>query len=136
MLKSNLMKFDDLLKKNKNYKRVVLGSFISSKYQIYFFFVNFQLKSETLILAYIERCKEVNPLLNAIVENRFEAALEEARAVDDLIQSGKKTIEELEEETPLLGIPITVKESIGVKGYLSTNHISTIYHLFINYLFL
>lgn len=88
------------------------------KYLIYFFS---QLKSETLVLAYIERCKEVNPLLNAIVENRFEAALEEARAVDDLIQSGKKTIQELEEETPLLGIPITVKESIGVKGYIKNS---------------
>lgn len=59
---------------------------------------------------------EVNPLLNAIVEDRFEAALVEARNIDVEIERGFRTVEQMEKETPLLGIPITVKESIAVKG--------------------
>lgn len=33
-----------------------------------------------------------------------------------MIVKGEKTVDEMETETPLLGVPITVKESIGVKG--------------------
>lgn len=66
--------------------------------------------------AYIERCKQVNPLINAIVQDRFEEALREAREVDQIIAMGINSIEEMEEHTPLLGIPVTVKESIAVKG--------------------
>lgn len=54
--------------------------------------------------------------MNAIVENRFEESLAEARQIDLEIKSGVRTVEQMEKETPLLGIPITVKESIGVKG--------------------
>lgn len=74
-----------------------------------------QIKSETVITAYIERIMEV-VVLNAVVESRFDEALEEARAIDKLIQSGARSIEEMKKETPLLGLPLTVKESIMVKG--------------------
>ncbi|XP_034936011.1 fatty-acid amide hydrolase 2-A-like, partial [Chelonus insularis] len=75
-----------------------------------------ELTSEEVVTAYIQRCREVNPVINAIVENRFEAALEEARDVDRFIKSGVKTEEVLARDTPLLGIPVTVKESVSVKG--------------------
>lgn len=75
-----------------------------------------QITSEEIVKAYIERCKEVNNLINAMVEPRFEQALEEARAIDDMIAKGEKTIEELEQQTPILGVPVTVKESISVQG--------------------
>lgn len=65
---------------------------------------------------YIQRCKEVNPILNAIVESRFEAAISEARKVDEFLAWTTKTEGELECEMPLLGVPITVKESIAVQG--------------------
>lgn len=55
-------------------------------------------------------------MLNAIVENRFLNALDEAHSVDLLITSGRKTKEELERETPFLGVPITVKESVALQG--------------------
>lgn len=74
-----------------------------------------QIKSETVITAYIERIKEV-VILNAVVESRFDEAREEARAIDKLIQSGVRSLEEMKKETPLLGLPLTVKESIMVKG--------------------
>lgn len=58
----------------------------------------------------------MNGDLNAIVEERFTDAVEEAKNVDRLIQSNQRTGEELERETPLLGVPITVKEACKVEG--------------------
>lgn len=71
---------------------------------------------------FIFRCKRVNIKLNAIVEERYAAALEEAEKVDQLIASKTKTIEELEKETPLLGVPVTVKESCKLKGLRCKNN--------------
>ncbi|XP_071041201.1 fatty-acid amide hydrolase 2-A, partial [Parasteatoda tepidariorum] len=75
-----------------------------------------KLKSVDLLNVYISRVKDVNPHLNAAVNYRFERALEEAQRVDELIASNFKTEEELERETPFLGIPISVKELIAVEG--------------------
>ncbi|KRF83322.1 fatty-acid amide hydrolase 2-A isoform X1 [Drosophila virilis] len=77
---------------------------------------NRKIKSEEVVEAYIERCRQVNPLINAIVQDRFEEALEEAREIDNVIAMGINSVESMEEHTPLLGIPVTVKESIAVKG--------------------
>ncbi|CAB3238942.1 unnamed protein product [Arctia plantaginis] len=86
---------------------------------------NRQITSEQVVEAYIERCKEANPYLNAIVEPRYDAALREARGIDKMIASTSKTPEELVKEFPLLGIPITVKESIAVEGM--SNDCGTVY---------
>ncbi|CAH2071464.1 unnamed protein product, partial [Iphiclides podalirius] len=75
-----------------------------------------QLKSEQLVSAYVERCREVNQYLNAIVEPRYEQAIEKAKNVDSMLASTTESIESLAEKYPLLGIPFTVKESIAVKG--------------------
>lgn len=58
----------------------------------------------------------MNPFINAIVSERFELALAEAKQIDTDIANGIKTPEQMEAETPLLGIPVTIKESIAVKG--------------------
>lgn len=63
---------------------------------------------------YIARSKEVNPLINAMREDRFEAALKEAEAVDELVAT--LNVEKLEKSYPLLGVPFTMKEHIGVQG--------------------
>lgn len=76
----------------------------------------FQLSSEDAVQAYIARVKEVNPYLNAVVEDRFQDAVRDAQEVDKLVTSHCKTEQEIEKETPLLGVPFTVKESCGVKG--------------------
>lgn len=65
------------------------------------------------------------------MENRFEAAIKEAREVDQFVQSGAKSEELLAQDTPLLGIPITVKESIAVKGKKLFNY--TMLHLILIY---
>jgi fatty acid amide hydrolase 2 len=86
-------------------------------------FICLQLKSEEVVEAFIARIKEVNSVLNCVVDNRFELALAEARAIDKLIESGDKTEKQLEKEKPFLGVPFTTKDAISVKGenYAHTN---------------
>ncbi|XP_055618663.1 fatty-acid amide hydrolase 2-like [Toxorhynchites rutilus septentrionalis] len=79
---------------------------------------NKELRSEDVVRAYIDRIREVNPLINAVVEERFEAAIEEAKKSDDMI-ANMQTIW-LIKNYPLLGVPFTVKESCMLKGALYT----------------
>lgn len=66
--------------------------------------------------AYIQRIKKVNPILNAVVDNRFGDAIYEAKICDEQLANGKFNIETLEKEKPLYGVPLTVKECCAVKG--------------------
>ncbi|RZC41612.1 fatty-acid amide hydrolase 2-B [Asbolus verrucosus] len=75
-----------------------------------------EVTSEHVCISYIKRIKEVNPFLNAVVEERFENALQEARNVDAYLQSSVTSDEELEKTKPLLGVPLTVKESCSLAG--------------------
>ncbi|XP_033192958.1 fatty-acid amide hydrolase 2-B-like [Bombus vancouverensis nearcticus] len=79
---------------------------------------NGELSSQTIVEAYIERIKEVNPFINAVIEDRFEAALEESKICDAKLKSGDlaMTAEQLERNKPLYGVPISIKESCAVKG--------------------
>lgn len=76
--------------------------------------------SEAVIRAYVKRVKQVNPFINAVVEDRFEAALQDAKRVDLEVEAAHHngTLIELAANKPLLGVPLTVKESCCVKGYL------------------
>ncbi|KAF5291581.1 hypothetical protein FQR65_LT01894 [Abscondita terminalis] len=69
----------------------------------------------------IERIKEINPVLNCIVANRFENALKEAQAADDLIKSGTISEDDLAKSKPFLGVPFTTKDCIAVKGMIHTS---------------
>ncbi|XP_068753196.1 fatty-acid amide hydrolase 2-A-like [Montipora capricornis] len=78
-----------------------------------------ELKCEETIKAFITRINEVNPLLNAVVGDRFEEAIAEARYIDQVLDSDEP--ESDEEKTillskPLLGVPVTVKASFACKG--------------------
>lgn len=75
-----------------------------------------QISSEEVVRAYVDRCLDVNPIINAIVESRFDTAIQEACKIDKYLAQTTKTDEELARQLPLLGVPITVKESIAVKG--------------------
>lgn len=55
--------------------------------------------------------------MNAIVEDRFEQALFEAKKADEEI-AACTSVEKLALEKPLLGVPMTVKESCSVEGKL------------------
>jgi Asp-tRNA(Asn)/Glu-tRNA(Gln) amidotransferase A subunit family amidase len=58
----------------------------------------------------------VNGILNAVVDERYKDALEEAKEADRMIQSGEWSKERLEKERPFHGVPISTKESTCVKG--------------------
>lgn len=77
--------------------------------------------SEELVESFISRIKKINPLINAVVDRRFEQALKEAREIDRKITDarngeGDKSILSL----PLVGVPTSVKETISVDGYAFT----------------
>ncbi|XP_076239341.1 fatty-acid amide hydrolase 2-B-like [Calliopsis andreniformis] len=75
-----------------------------------------ELSSQTVVEAYIERIKEVNPFINAVVEDRFEAAVNEAKLCDQKLKTGDVNVLLLEREKPLYGVPVTIKESCSLKG--------------------
>lgn len=79
-----------------------------------------KLTSVEVMQAFIERCKEINPLLNCVVDQCYEAALKDAAMADKLIASGTLTEEQLATEKPFLGVPISTKDCIRVKDLLHT----------------
>ena len=75
--------------------------------------------SEQLVQACICRIKEVNSLINAVVDQRYEAALAEARRCDKLVASlhgDEDALKDLARTKPFLGIPFSTKEGISVTG--------------------
>ncbi|XP_029052186.1 fatty-acid amide hydrolase 2-B-like [Osmia bicornis bicornis] len=77
---------------------------------------NRELSSQAVVEAYIERIKEVDPFINAVIEERFEAALNEAKTCDEKLKNEEVIALDLEKEKPLYGVPVTMKESMSVKG--------------------
>ncbi len=68
--------------------------------------------SREVVEAHLDVIRRREPQINAIVADRFDAALEEADAADARIAAASA-----DEELPsLLGVPCTIKESIQVKG--------------------
>lgn len=79
-----------------------------------------ELTSVQVMESFIRRVKDVNPKLNCCVDNRFDEALQEAAEADKLIKSETHTEAELEKLKPYLGVPISTKDCIAVKGLLQT----------------
>lgn len=84
-----------------------------------------QLSSARLCELFAERIRQVQPLINCMCEERFSEALAEARRIDQLLaelRSGAKREADCSREeremlgSPLLGVPLSVKESVQVKG--------------------
>jgi amidase len=70
------------------------------------------ISSRELTEMVLARIDAVNPALNAVVELRAEAALEEADAADRALAGGVRA--------PLLGVPMTIKEAFNVAGLHTT----------------
>lgn len=87
--------------------------------------LSYQITSVEVLKTFIERVQEVNPLLNCVVDERFSEALKEAEEADKFIASGTWTEEEIATKKPFLGVPISTKDCIKVKGMLNT---SGLYH--------
>src|SRR5690625_3635149 len=73
-----------------------------------------QVTSEEVTTTFIKHIKNVNPSLNAVVEERFHDALEEAKQMDYKRDSVNW------DEKPLYGVPVSIKESFDVKGMKTT----------------
>lgn len=60
----------------------------------------------------------MNPLLNAVVDERYRDALNDASEVDRMISEArmKGGLEKLFADKPFLGVPCTIKESCSLAG--------------------
>lgn len=68
-----------------------------------------ELSPVAVVSAHIDRIEAVNPAINAVVAERYDAALAEARAAEAAVMRGGDL-------PPLLGIPFTAKEYIMAEG--------------------
>lgn len=75
-----------------------------------------QLKCVDVIEAYIQRIQEANPIVNCLVDTRFNEARIEAQSVDDLLDNPQTNREEIALSQPFLGVPFTTKDCFAVKG--------------------
>jgi amidase len=71
-----------------------------------------RLSAVELLDFHVKRIERLDPPLNAIVERDFERARRDAAAADARRARG--------EDAPLLGLPMTLKESINVRGLRTT----------------
>ncbi|MDQ3935423.1 MAG: amidase [Actinomycetota bacterium] len=72
-----------------------------------------EVSSRAVVDAHVERLERVNPRINAVVTERYEEARAEADAADARIAAAGAD----EDLPPLLGVPCTIKESLGLAGY-------------------
>ncbi|GLO67028.1 amidase [Oceanobacillus sp. E9] len=72
-----------------------------------------EITSLEAVAVFIKHIHEVNPIINAVVEERFIEAIEEAKEYDNLLKNGQKL-------GPLHGVPISIKESLHVMGLKTT----------------
>lgn len=79
---------------------------------------NREVKCRHVVECFLKRIKQVNPILNAVVDTRFDEALSEADEYDKLIELAdtEEKINLIFDGKPLFGIPFTSKESTGAKG--------------------
>jgi fatty acid amide hydrolase 2 len=82
-----------------------------------------EMSSVDVVSAHIDRVRAVNGELNALVRERFAAALEEARAADDRVRRAREGLLPggLEALPPFLGVPCTIKESAKLAGMPHTS---------------
>jgi amidase len=64
--------------------------------------------------AHFQRLDDVNPKINAVVQDCREEALLAAQQVDDAVARG-------EDPGALCGVPVTIKVNVDQKGYATTN---------------
>lgn len=75
-----------------------------------------KVKSTVVVKAYIDRIKQVDPILNAVVDERFQSAITEAEEIDRKVSSGAEDF--ALGRKPLLGVPVTTKNYVAVEGCL------------------
>lgn len=77
-----------------------------------------ELSSQEAVAAHVELARALNPTLNAIVVDRYEHAMREARQADERLARGELDVDTL---PPLFGVPCTIKESFAYAGLPNTS---------------
>ena len=79
--------------------------------------INLKVTSEQVVRAFIERIRDVNPVLNCVVDDRFGEAIAEATWIDQQLKtlSHEKRLQ-LQAQKPFLGVPFTTKDCFAVAG--------------------
>ena len=72
-----------------------------------------EISSLEVVKACLARIEAVNPMINAVVQLRADAALKEAREADRALAHGQLN-------GPLHGVPMTIKDSFETAGLLTT----------------
>jgi len=75
-----------------------------------------EVTSLEVVEAHISQIQKVNPIINAVVKDRFDLARKEARAADE-----KKRSSSPGSLPPLHGVPCTIKESFALTGMPHTS---------------
>ena len=70
-----------------------------------------EVTSFEVVETHIEQIRKVNPVLNAVVRDRFQEAIREAGIADENVRSAPP-----DTLPPLHGVPCTIKEAFGLAG--------------------
>ena len=73
-----------------------------------------QISAVEAVQSSIDRLHQVNPALNAVVEDLSTEALTHAHTLDQAVAAGT-------EPGPLHGVPVTIKINVDQKGHATTN---------------
>lgn len=88
---------------------------------------NREVTSREVVEAHIQQAQRVNPYINAIVRDRFDAALKDADAADAAIKKGSRKL------PPLFGVPCSIKENFAFEGMPQASGLMARRHLFSNH---
>jgi len=72
-----------------------------------------KVSAEAVVETHLQQINAVNPRINAVVRQRAEAAMEDARNADRALENGDQV-------GPLHGVPFTIKDSFDTAGMVST----------------
>ncbi|HUS67432.1 MAG TPA: amidase [Kofleriaceae bacterium] len=81
-----------------------------------------EVSSREVVEAHIRRIERVNPVINAVVDTRYDDAREEAELADARAKAGG-------ELPPFLGVPCTIKECMGLSGMRKTSGLLSRRHI-------
>lgn len=77
-----------------------------------------QYSSEDAVRAFIAQARRVEGCMRVIRDERFDAAIAEARVADALIREYRSSGRSLDALPPFLGVPATIKEVFAHPGLL------------------
>lgn len=73
-----------------------------------------EISASEIVADTLQRLSVVNPLINAVVQEMPDQALDDARSLDDRITRGEKP-------GRLAGVPVTIKVNVDQQGFATTN---------------